>query len=254
VPILKLILVTGASSGVGAATVREFVKSGSKVILVARSADQIQSLANELGELAVAEPCDAADPKAVEAMAKRVLGKHGVPDIIVNCAGAGQWKTLLEAEPSEVITMMQAPYFAASFVTRAFLQGMLDRKSGVIINVNSPACLVPWRSSVGYAAARAALQGFHEALAQNLAGTGVRSCHAIFGKIDSPYFDNNPGVLNKMPMLAKTVPTLTPEACALQLARLAERPKHRIVFPWVLRIHIEVGRLFPGTTRWLARL
>lgn len=251
---MKLILVTGASSGVGAATAREFAKNGSKVILVARSADQIQSLGNEIGELAVPEPCDAADPKAVDEMARRVLDKHGVPDVIVHCAGAGQWKTLLEAEPSEVITMMQAPYYAASFVTRAFLQGMLDRKSGIIINVNSPACLVPWRSSVGYAAARAALQGFHDALAQDLAGTGVRSCHAIFGKIDSPYFDNNPGVLDKMPMLAKTIPTLSPEACAMKLTRLAERPKHRIVSPWVLRVHTEFGRLFPGTTRWLARL
>jgi short-subunit dehydrogenase len=251
---LKLVLVTGASSGVGAATAREFAKNGAKVILVARSADQLQSLGDEIGELAVPEPCDAADPNAVQAMAKRVMDKHGVPDVIVHCAGAGQWKTLLEAEPSEVITMMQAPYFAASFVTRAFLQGMLDRKSGVIINVNSPACLVPWQSSVGYAAARAALQGFHEALAQDLVGTGVRSCHAIFGKINSTYFDNNPGVIEKMPMIEKTVPTLTPEACAMQLTKLAKHPKHRIVFPWVLRIHTEFGRLFPSTSRWLARL
>ena len=249
----KLVLVTGASSGVGAATAREFAKNGAKVILVARSVEQIQSLATEIGDLAVPEPCDAADPNAVDALAIRVIDTHGVPDVIVHCAGAGQWKTVLEATPSEVITMMQAPYFAASFVTRAFLQGMLDRKSGVIINVNSPACLVPWRSSVGYAAARAALQGFHEALSQDLAGTGVRSCHAIFGKIDSPYFDNNPGVLDKMPMLAKTLPTLSPQACAVQLTKLADRPKHRIVFPWVLRLHVEFGRLFPGTARWMAR-
>lgn len=251
---MKLVLITGASSGVGAATAREFAKNGSKVVLVARSADQIQSLGDEIGELAVPEPCDAADSKAVEAMATRVRDNHGVPDVIVHCAGAGQWKTLLQTEPSEVITMMRAPYFAAFFVTRAFLQGMLDRKSGVIINVNSPACLIPWTSSVGYAATRAALQGFHEALAQDLVGTGVRSCHAIFGKINSPYFDNNPGVLDKMPMIAKTVPTLTPEACAKQIKKLADRPKHRIVFPWVLRIHTEFGRLFPGTARWLVRL
>ena len=251
---MRLILVTGASSGVGAATAKEFAKTGAKVILVARSADQLTSLGNEIGDLAVAEPCDASDPKAVDVMAERVMREHGVPDIIVHCAGAGQWKTVLDAEPTEVVTMMQAPYFAASFVTRAFLQGMLDRKSGVIISVNSPACLVPWRSSVGYAAARAALQGFHEALAQDLVGTGVRSCHAIFGKIDSPYFDNNPGVLDKMPLLAKTVPTLTPTDCALQLVKLAEHPKHRIIFPRTLRIHAEFGRLFPGITRWLARL
>lgn len=250
---MKLVLVTGASSGVGAATAREFAKNGAKVILVARSAEQLGLMESEIGERAVAEPCDAADPIAVEAMAKRVIDVHGVPDVIVHCAGAGQWKTLLEAEPSEVITMMQAPYFAASFVTRAFLQGMLDRKRGVIISVNSPACLVPWRSSVGYAAARAALQGFHEALAQDLAGTGVRSCHAIFGRVESPYFENNPGALERMPMLAKTIPTLSPQACALHLTSLAERPKHRIIVPWVLRVHAEFGRLFPGTARWLAR-
>lgn len=251
---MTLVLVTGASSGVGAATARAFAKTGAKVILVARSADMLLSLQREMGELAHPEPCDAADPDAVAAMAKRVTDTHGVPDVIVHCAGAGQWKTLPDTAPGDLVTMMQAPYFAAAFVTQAFLGGMLDRKSGVIISVNSPACLVPWKSSVGYAAARAALLGFHEALAQDLAGTGVRSCHVIFGKIDSAYFDNNPGVLEKMPMLAKTVPTLTPEACAAHLVRLAARPKHRAVFPWVLRVHAECGRLFPATTRWLARL
>jgi hypothetical protein len=55
-------------------------------------------------------------------------------------------------------------------------------------------------------------------------------------------------------MIEKTVPTLTPEACAMQLTKLAKHPKHRIVFPWVLRIHTEFGRLFPSTSRWLARL
>ena len=251
---MKLFLVTGASSGLGAATAREIANTGAKVILIARSADRIQSLCKEIGEHAIPEPCDAADTNAVTEMANRVINTHGVPDVIVHCAGAGQWKTLQEASSDEVITMMQAPYFAASFVTRAFLQGMLDRKSGVIINVNSPACYIPWPASVGYSAARAALRGFHEALSQDLAGTGVHSCHAVFGKINSPYFDNNQVDLDKMPMLAKTIPTLSSKACAKKLTKLAARPKHRVIFPNILWVYIELGRLFPRTTKWLMRL
>ena len=250
---MKLILVTGASSGVGAATARAFAENGAKVILVARSSEKTSNICAEIGANAIPEPCDAADPNAVDAMAQRVLATHGVPDVIVNCAGAGQWKPLQDTDPDELITMMQAPYFAAAFVTRAFLSDMLDRKSGVIIHVNSPACYVPWPSSVGYTAARFALQGFHEALSQDLAGTGVHSCHAVFGQINSPYFDNNPGILDKMPMLAKTIPTLSPQACAKQITKLADHPKHRIISPWVLRVYIEFGRLFPATTRWLMR-
>lgn len=251
---MPTILITGASSGVGAATARVFAAKGDDVLLVARSAERLAALASDIGARATPLPCDAADPDAVAEMAVKVLSRHGAPDVVVHCAGAGQWKTAQDTTPAEAVTMMQAPYFAAFNVTHAFLPAMLSRDTGTIISVNSPSCLAAWPSSVAYTAARAALRGFAEALAQDLHGTGLYSCHVIFGKISSDYFTNNPGVLEKMPLLAKTLPTLTSETCAEVIIRLAKVPRHTTIRPHMLRAHLATARIAPGLVRWLLRL
>lgn len=250
---MKRVLITGASSGIGAAAAKAFHRQGAQVILVARTADKINALRDALGVTAVALPCDASDGDAVLAMATKVLEEVGAPDVIVHCAGAGQWKTVQDTTPTEAVEMMKAPYFTAFNVTHAFLPAMLERNSGVILHVNSPGSVVPWPSSVGYTAARAALRGFHEALSQDLAGTELHSCHVIFGKVSSEYFDNNPGVIDKMPGLTATIPTLTVERCAEALTHVAHYPQHEAIYPFILRPYILFGRVFPRPTRWMLR-
>lgn len=250
---MRLAVITGASSGVGKATAHELVARGYRVVLIARSARKLSAVASALGDAAIAAPADAADADQMRVVAARVLDQHGAPDLLVHSAGAGQWKTVPQTTPEDAHQMMQAPYFADFITTRAFLPGMLDRGSGVILHVNSPAAIVPWPSSAGYSAARAAMKGFHEALSQDLVGTGVTSCNVTFGQIDSPYFDNNPGVVEKFPKLGATLPVLSLEYCATKLADLAERPRHSAIYPWGLRVYEIGARLFPGLTRWLLR-
>ncbi|MEM1077146.1 MAG: SDR family NAD(P)-dependent oxidoreductase [Pseudomonadota bacterium] len=251
---MDLVVITGASSGVGAATARAVAETGAQVVLVARNAEALRRIAGQIGKGAVVEPCDASDWQAVDRMAGDVFDNYGTPDVIINCAGAGQWKTLPETSATEAAEMMGAPYFAALHTTKAFLPRMLEKDRGTILHVNSPACIAPWPSSVGYAGARAALRGFHAALAQDLHGTGVQSCHVIFGKISSEYFDHNPGVEDQMPRLTKIIPTLTPEACAARLVRLARQPRYEAIYPGMLRLLLMSGALAPPLTRWLARL
>ena len=250
---LKLVLITGASSGVGAAAAQVFAERGDRVVLVARSKDALTTLAHEIGEGAFAAPCDVAEPDQVARLAKQITSEFGTPDIILNCAGAGMWKTVPETTPQEAVSMMNAPYFAAFNTTHAFLTAMLQRGSGTIIHVNSPACIAAWPSSAGYTATRAALKGFHEALSQDLIGTGVRSVHVIFGKIASEYFDHNPGVVEKMPALARTVRTLPPMECARLLEKLSRAPRHSIIHPMMLKLHCLTAILLPGFARWLLR-
>ena len=149
---------------------------------------------------------------------------------------------------------MNAPYFAAFNFTQAFLPAMLDRRKGVIISINSPAAFLSWPSTVGYAAARMALRGFHEALAQDLHGTGVQSCHAVFGEVTSSYWEHNPGSLEKMPLLARIIPKMTPEVCAAALTDLARNPRHTMIRPWLLRFFIGFSALAPWLVRRLVRL
>lgn len=249
---MAVVLITGASSGIGAATARAFAARGDKVVPVARSTEALQAVAEDTGGLAV--PCDASDGDAVADMAAQVRDAVGVPDVIVNSAGAGAWKRVEDTPPAEAIEMIGAPYLAAFNVTQVFLAEMLARRSGVVVHVGSPAGMSAWPGSAGYAAARGALRSFHEALAQDLVGTGVASCHVMFGEVLSPYFERNAVGRDQLPMLGKLVPRLTPEQCADHIIRLSGRPRHTAVHPVMMRLLVEGARLFPGTTRRLARL
>jgi NADP-dependent 3-hydroxy acid dehydrogenase YdfG len=250
----KLALVTGASSGIGAATARLLATQGYRVVLIGRRRDALQDVAAEIGAAAVVEPCDASDGEAVLAVAERVRREHGVPDVIVNSAGAGQWKRIEHTTPAEAVSMMGAPHFAAFNTTHAFMEGMLDRNSGVIIHIGSPVSLFTWPSSVGYAAARWAMRGMHEALCDDLYWTGVRSCHIVFGKVSSPYFESNPGAEERIPKIAATVRTLTPEACAKIIAGVIRRPRRQSVYPFMMRMYYWMYLLFPWVTHKLMRL
>ena len=200
------------------------------------------------------EVCDASSGEEVLTLAMHVRQKYGVPDVIVNCAGAGRWKLIEDTAPDEALAMIQAPYLAAFNMTHAFMRDMLARRSGVVIHVNSPASIFPWPSSVGYAAARWALRGLHESLCQDLAGTGVTSCHVVFGRVDSAYFEHNPGVAENVPRIARTIRTLSTDECGRVIAELAERPRREVLHPLALRLYGWSFRAAPGLVRWLLRV
>jgi uncharacterized protein len=149
--------------------------------------------------------------------------------------------------------MMQAPYLAAFNTTRAFLPAMLARRRGVLLHVNSPAALQPWPGATGYAAARWALRGLHEALDMDLHGTGVRSCHVVFSEVSSAYFDANPGTRDRLPGIGRLIPTSTPEQCARVLLRTIDRPRRQVISPLALRLSWWSQNLAPWATRALVR-
>ncbi len=153
----KLMLITGASSGIGAAAAKLAAQEGAHVILVARSADKLDRVADEIrhrGGRAAAYPAELTDPQVVSATAERIMTDVGTPDVLFNNAGAGRWLYAEETSMSKAVEMMAAPYFAAFFVTRAFLPAMLQRSSGLIINMTSLAAYLTWPGATAYTAAR----------------------------------------------------------------------------------------------------
>ena len=254
---MALILVTGASSGIGAATARRYAARGDTIVLVARRREQLGEVAEAVrgaGGVPIVEAVDAGDGEAVVALAGRVIEAHGAPDVVINCAGAGAWRFIEDTPPGELDGMMAAPFRAAFHVCHAFLPAMMRARRGVVVHVNSPACTMPWPGSTGYTAARWALRGLHEALSQDLPGTGVASTHVILGEVSSAYFDANPDSHEGIPRIAALIPVLTPEYAAKVVVRAADRRRREVIAPFVLRTFVWQRWLVPGLIRWLVRV
>src|SRR5262249_49549633 len=155
-------LITGASSGIGAATAREMALHGANVILLARRAPELEAVADECRQLGVSAhiyPVDLADEKAVEKTAAKIKKDVGNPDVIVASAGSGRWLFSEETPPGEANQMMGATTFSAFYIIRAFMAEMLSQKSGRIVIVGSPAAYAVWPGATAYTAARWALRG-----------------------------------------------------------------------------------------------
>jgi short-subunit dehydrogenase len=244
-----LAVVTGASSGIGAATARALAARGSRVVLIARNRERLDAVAAEIragGGTADAYAVDMADADAVAAVAARLTASHGSPHILVNNAGAGRWLPILETTAAEAAEMIGVPYLAAFNLTRELLPGMLARRSGHIVNVTSVAARLAWPGAVAYAAARAAMEGFTKALRADLRGSGVGVTLAMFGTVETPYWEHNPGSRARLPKRAATMPVLSPEKTASLIVSAVEKGARTIVAPGRYRLLFALDGLFPG--------
>ena len=250
----RLVLITGASSGIGAATARAVARAGGRPILVARTRSALEAVAAEIraaGGQTWVYPADLADPAAVEEAASQIMREVGVPDILIHSAGAGRWLFVEETTAAEAMQMMAAPYFTAFYTTRAFLPAMLQRRSGHIVAINSPVSRCVWPGATGYAAARWALRGFTEALRADLHGTGLRVTAVVPGLVTSAYFDHNRGALERAPKIGRLVPSLTPEQVAAGSLWAIEHNRREHVMPLMLRLFYWLHGLAPGLVEWL---
>ena len=248
----KTALITGASSGIGAATARALADAGARVLLVARRAADLEKVAGSIGSgAATTYPVDLSSASAVAQLAERISSAVGTPDIIVNNAGAGQWKFVDETTPEEAVQMMAVPYFATFYVTHAFLPDMLRRNTGHIVNVSSVGSRFVWPGATAYIAARWAVRGFTEALRADLAGTGIGVTLFESGVVRSPYWEHNPGSRERVPKMGRLVPELTPEAAAAAIVRGIEREQKLVVAPFMMKLTYWQHAVFPGVVQWL---
>jgi len=250
----SIVLITGASSGIGAATAKAMARNGGRVVLLARTQAALEKVDRDIsasgGEAKVYQ-IDLTDAEAVAKVAKTITAQIGTPDILMNNAGAGRWLFVDETSPAEAVEMMAAPYFAAFYVTRAFLPDMLRRGTGHIVNITSPASRIVWPGATAYTAARWAMRGFTEALRSDLRGSGVRVTLAVLGKVSSAYWEHNPSSEERLPKIARLIPTLTPEQAATAIVQGVERNAREIVAPFMLKIIYMQHAVFPRVVEWM---
>lgn len=254
----KLILITGGSSGIGKATAIELAKQGAVIILQARGLEKLQAAQKDLEALGAKVhyySTDLTNAEAVKAAAQQIIQEVGLPDIVINSAGSGDWLSLQEASLAYYETTMASPYLATAFTCKAFYDQMQARGQGHFVIVNSAACYFSFPAATGYIAARWAMLGFAKALQADLYGSNFRVSLVNLGKVSSPYFTNNPTSEERIPKIVSyLVPTMTETASGKVVAKVAAKPKNIVNRPFILSILVVFNRITPGIFAWLMRI
>jgi short-subunit dehydrogenase len=211
-------LVTGASSGIGAAFARALRSRGERLVLVARREDRLKSLAQELGGApdVVVITADLAAPDGPARLQAEVESAGFQIDFLVNNAGSGDTGPFAEQSVDRLRGMIDLNARALVELTRRFLPGMLERRRGRIINVVSNGAFQPVPYLNVYAATKSLVLFFTEGLATELEGTGVRIQALCPGLTETEFFDV---ARTSKDLLVNRLPRMTPEevvACSLQ--------------------------------------
>jgi NAD(P)-dependent dehydrogenase (short-subunit alcohol dehydrogenase family) len=177
-----VVVVTGASSGNGKAIALALASRGARVVLAARRARLLQAVAREaedLGGEALVVPCDVTAPEQVQNVAREAVERWGRIDAWVNCAGVIVWSLFEDTEIEEFRRTLDVNLMGSVYGAQAALPVMRRQGSGVIVNIASIAALVAFPTQTAYAASKAGLLIFGEALRRELRGSGVRICQVL---------------------------------------------------------------------------
>lgn len=196
-------LITGASSGIGAATARHAAASGFRVVLAARRLEQLERLAAELGgpERALAVRCDVTEWPEQEAMVEAALAAFGSIDVVFANAGFGAPRGFLKSDPGHWKSMVLTNVYGVALTIRATLPAVTEAKGHILLTGsvagrrNLPGSL--------YSATKWAVTAMGENLRQEVGGTGVRVTVIEPGMVDTPFFDNPVG--DQHPLVADDV-------------------------------------------------
>jgi NADP-dependent 3-hydroxy acid dehydrogenase YdfG len=183
-------LITGASSGIGAATARQAAQAGYRLVLAARSTDKLSALAGELGgdERAVAVTCDVSDFGQQEAMVQAALDAFGRVDVAFANAGFGAARGFLKETPEHWRDMVLTNVLGCAFTIRATLPALKEAR-GHLLLTSSVAGRRALQGSL-YSATKHAVTAMAESARQELNDTGVRVTSIEPGMVDTPFFDN----------------------------------------------------------------
>ena len=245
----RVVIVTGASSGIGEATAKAFGARGDRVVLVARREDRLRQLAASLPQ-SLPLPADLAKTDEAFRIVEAVVARYGQVDVLVNNAGVGQYNWVDALQPEDIKAEVALNLVAPIMLTRAVAPAMLRRGRGVVINVSSIAGLIGTPTTAVYNATKFGLRGLTEALRRELQPQGIAVCGIYPATVEGTEFRQNrranTGYL--MPRWLR----LSTAQVAQAIVTLADRPRAFVVLPPIFRVAILLNTLAPGLIDRLA--
>ncbi len=254
----RVIVITGASAGVGRATARAFAARGARIGLIARNVEALEAAKKEVesrGGEAVVAVADVADADAVERAAQTIEQAFGRIDVWINNAMTSVFGPIKEIPADEFRRVTEVTYLGVVHGTLAALRRMLPRDAGVIIQVGSTLAYRGIPLQAPYCAAKHAVQGFHDSLRSELLHdrSGVQVCMVNLPAVNTPQFR---WMRSHMPRKAKPFGTIfEPEVAARAIVWASEHPRRELNVGWGTTQAIIANAFAPGTLdRYLGRI
>jgi short-subunit dehydrogenase len=245
----KVVIVTGASSGIGEATAREFGREGAKVVLAARRVDKLQTLAEEIhkmGTEAFVVQADLSKLEDIQKLVSETIVKFNRIDILVNNAGFGRLDWLENLDPvKDIQAQIDVNVMGVIQTTRQVLPVMMKQRSGSIINMCSMAGLVATPTYTIYAASKHAVHGFSEALRREVKPWGIDVSLIYPGGVVTE-FTQHAGIKRKTNAKTPNFMLLTAEQVAQAVVKLVHKPRRMWIIPWMWGFTVFMNRFLPG--------
>jgi short-subunit dehydrogenase len=239
------VVVTGGSSGIGAATARKLTEQGRHCVLIARGEERVRAVAKELG--AEWETCDVGDREAVERTAAAIVERHPQIGLLVNNAGIPARRGFLRAPAETIESVTRTNYLGAVWCLRAFLPALEAAAPSDVVNVVSVAGTITTGAAGPYTASKYAQLAFSRATRNELRPRGIRVHTVLPGFVETPGFPQRSRFSNRL--LRSLV--IDPEEVAERIAAAVERDRREIFVPRVYRVAPLAQALLPGV---IARL
>jgi short-subunit dehydrogenase len=240
----KVVLITGASEGIGAACAAEFARAGAKLSLTARSEAGLRAVAGNRGALIT--PGDITSDEVRRSVVNRTLDHYGAIDVLINNAGAGLYRPSWSAPLDEVRHLWELNFFALLGLTQLVVPHLRARRSGMIVNVGSIAGKVPLPWLTLYSASKFAVGALTEGLRMELRRDGVRTMIVCPGYVGTAFQQHARGGPAPDAILSGRRFAITAPECAAAIRRGVERDARTVVTPRTGWVFILAMRLFPS--------
>ena len=245
----KVVIVTGASSGIGEATARQFGREGARVVLAARRVDRLEALAEEMsamgtGAETLVVQADLSKLEDIQSLVSQSLDRFGRIDVLVNNAGFGRLDWLENLDPKKDIeSQFEVNVLGVVQTTRQALPVMIKQRSGHIINMGSMAGLVATPTYTVYAACKHAVHGFSEALRREVKPWGIDVSVIYPGGVKTE-FNQHAGIKRKTRATTPKFLLLTADDVGRAVVDLVRHPRAMWIIPWLWSFSVWLNRNF----------
>lgn len=248
----RIVLITGASNGIGKQLAIDFAKQRAVVIGCGRSMERLKEVLKELRQWSPSSlmiGCDVGDREQVQAMIAKILADYGRIDILVNNAGIGMRQPFAETPVETIEAIIQTNYLGAVYCTHALLPSMIARGAGHIVNISSVAGKIGTLNMAAYCASKFAMNGWSESLYHELKPLGLKVSLVCPGPVRTGFSRE---FAERQPTSPQSL-FVTPSAVSAAILRVIARGSAEHVMPRSLALLSWIKQAAPGLFRYFAQ-